>query len=110
MKQSATPTEGGASPWGEIQVIEKLSGLGAGAVFVSTAGHGGYWLPPELRELVPLRWQRFAGKWALGFGPGWYEEDCAAIAVGAFVLKHPRAIEDLPHMEAALFGAKEAQA
>ena len=54
------------TPWGPAQQEENI---GMGIISVSTAGHGGYFVPKEIRALMPrAALTTFAG-------PGWYEED-----------------------------------
>jgi hypothetical protein len=66
---------GGSSPWGRIQSVKVFAD---GVVFVSTAGHGGFWLSTErnrdLQSMMPFN--TFAGGC-------WYEEDCDACLVAA---------------------------
>lgn len=64
------------TPWGAPQQIEQI---GEGVCFVRTAGHGGFFVPPELNRRVPAKWR------AISFNGqarnGWYEEDCDAVMV-----------------------------
>ena len=62
------PSEGSQSPWG---VVDAATPHRSGAVFVSTPSHGGFWVPPALRSLIP------------GQSCAWFEEDCAAHLVPA---------------------------
>jgi hypothetical protein len=55
------------TPWGPSQGIEKVS---EGILCVTTEGHGGYKVHPNVNHLVPAKW-RLGGKFE-----GWYEEDC----------------------------------
>ncbi|XKH58328.1 hypothetical protein LG293_17025 (plasmid) [Citricoccus nitrophenolicus] len=57
-------SEGGKSPWGEIQSVERDAD---GIEFATTDGHGGFKLSPERNKQVPA---------PLRNGNGWYEEDC----------------------------------
>jgi len=59
--------EGDMSPWSGIDNVEMLC---VGVYSVSTASHGGVWVAPYLRELLPQDTE-FSEQ-------GWYEEDCAA--------------------------------
>ena len=68
------------SPWGTIQTVETIA---TGIRFVSTAGHGGFWLSPERVAQVRPEWRKYAARWSNGWGDHWYEEDCAAYAVVA---------------------------
>lgn len=67
------PEEGKQSPWGTIQYVYHV---GHGIYFVSTAGHGGMYIPPRYNKLIP-EYFRNAG--------GWYEEDCD-FAIPCFIL------------------------
>lgn len=73
------PSVGNSSPWGEIQAVETIA---VGLVVVVTAGHGGYWVSPELRERIPSDQRTWAADGVSG-APGWFEEDCAAAFVAA---------------------------
>lgn len=73
------PKQGGWSPWGEIQSIEEC---GSEVCFVSTAGHGGYWVPPRLRHHIPKHQRTEAASW-VDHLRGWFEEDCCAAYVVA---------------------------
>ena len=54
------------TPWGPSQHEDHI---GMGIISIQTAGHGGYFVPPEIRKLIPAPARKtFAG-------PGWYEED-----------------------------------
>ena len=83
------------SPWGAPQSIDQI---GEGICFVSTAGHGGYFVPPELNRRVPAAWRAISFN---GQGNrGWYEEDCdAAMVVLAFPHLFP--VDALPRATAA---------
>ena len=56
------------SPWGEVQAARDL---GSGLYFVSTASHGGLYLPQSMVEAMPaaLRCNRYSGSGQ------WWEED-----------------------------------
>ena len=101
---TAEPQEGQESPW---SIIQGRTEWAPGVIFVSTAGHGGFWISPEHLEKIPARWRAFAAKWSHGWGEQWYEEDVAAIAVGAYVLKDATALEILPRVEAQSLPAVE---
>lgn len=62
------PTVGSPSPWGPIQSVTPL---GADAVVVTTASHGGVCVSPEalLKIPQPVRATAYSGG-------GWFEEDC----------------------------------
>ena len=66
-----------STPWGES---DTATAYGPGIVFYTTPSHGGFYLDTEHREKIRPSWRDFAKKWAHG-RPGWYEEDCAALAV-----------------------------
>jgi hypothetical protein len=59
------------TPWGSSQSV---TDIGAGILCVSTAGHGGYYVPPKLNSLVPITWRDASFNAQARFG--WYEEDC----------------------------------
>jgi hypothetical protein len=67
------PKQGSPSPWGPVQIAQIIA---PGIVFVSTAGHGGFWLSFERQQAVPPAARQLAEVWA---PPGWYEEDCCAV-------------------------------
>lgn len=78
MSDSSVPVMGGESPWGRVQSVRHV--VEDAVVWVSTAGHGGFWLSPRFHECLQSRheFETFAG------GP-WYEEDCdAAVVVVCF--------------------------
>ncbi|HUV68843.1 MAG TPA: hypothetical protein VMW15_04220 [Terracidiphilus sp.] len=52
------------TPWGPSQ---ECKSCGDGLVFVSTASHGGFYVPPEMLAQMPEYFRR---------NNGWYEEDC----------------------------------
>lgn len=56
---------GSETPWGTAQTVRHL---GAGILAIDTASHGGYYVPQELRALIPSYVIPYAGE-------GWYEED-----------------------------------
>lgn len=60
LSTTTVPTE---TPWGHAQTTKTL---GEGVAFVSTPGHGGFFVAPEQNEKVPA-YMRDAS--------GWYEED-----------------------------------
>jgi len=55
------------TPWG---IADHVTVLDHGIRCVSTPSHGGYYVPPEARKLMP---PEALNTYA---GPGWYEEDC----------------------------------
>lgn len=66
---------GDRSPWGRIEEVTRLS---ADVVIVSTPSHGGIHVSGASLAAIPARYRRFAEAWA---PRGWFEEDCAALAV-----------------------------
>jgi len=59
------------TPWGPAESVQDI---GAGILHVTTASHGGYFVPRELNALIPLAWRThtFVARGMIG----WYEEDC----------------------------------
>lgn len=72
--QRATVTVGVGSvtPWGAAQYADAIGG--AGVVAVSTASHGGLYVPRELLPLVSEEGRAYAQKYTQS--EHWYEEDC----------------------------------
>ena len=68
------------SPWGAVVDTDPVA---EGIEFVYTASHGGYYISEERLKQVPQRLQNWAARWAKGWGPQWYEEDCCAAAIPA---------------------------
>jgi len=64
------------SPWGAVQTATEYDG---GICFVSTPGHGGFFVPDELLAGIPEKEQQYAEHWS--GSKNWYEEDCAALSV-----------------------------
>jgi hypothetical protein len=73
----SAPTIGSQTPWGRAQTAREFPGSN-GCVIVSTASHGGLWVPPELRPRMPEGWRTRA----------WFEEDCE-IAIPIYFLDVP---------------------
>jgi hypothetical protein len=81
------PYKRGPTPWGQADWVTKIA---KGMYSVSTPGHGGFWLAPELARRLkavaePLGWKPFTGDWQ------WLEEDCDAylgplLVPGAFAV------------------------
>lgn len=67
-----------ATPWGHADQVRIYPG---GVVEVSTPSHGGFYLEPPALEKVPAPWVQYGAQWSHGWGAGWFEEDCAALAV-----------------------------
>lgn len=66
--------EGDDSPWGPCQTVHDH---GQGVYTVSTAGHGGIFVPDELLADIPEDEQLYGAMWS--GSRNWYEEDCAAL-------------------------------
>lgn len=60
------------TPWGQSQSIDVLA---HGIKHVTTAGHGGYWVPKAALSRIPAAHRAYAAKWS--GSEQWYEEDCA---------------------------------
>jgi hypothetical protein len=73
-----TPTiiRNSPTPWGPAQSAEDI---GRGIIAVTTASHGGLFVPDELLHHIPERARRWAAQWSRS--PNWYEEDCCWAAV-----------------------------
>jgi hypothetical protein len=61
------------TPWGEAQTVRDI---GDGILQVTTACHGGYFVPQELLYRIPESQRDYAAAWS-GSG-NWFEEDDAA--------------------------------
>lgn len=72
------------SPWGQIQHIERHGE--SGITSVSTAGHGGIYVPFELLQKIPKEWREDAARWSSS--EQWYEEDCCWAYVAASLPEH----------------------
>ena len=67
------------SIWGEVETAEKHA---EGVYFLTTPGHGGYYLTPEQNAKIPLEFREAT---FMGNGMnGWYEEDCDAAIIHEF--------------------------
>ncbi len=108
MKATTTsePQKSQECPWGIIQQRHEWA---PGVIMVSTAGHGGFWIAPEHLPKLPEVWRTYARQWSHGWGEQWWEEDVAAVAVAAYVLKDEVALEVLPRVEAQYVPAVEVQ-
>ena len=73
---------GTRSPWGEIKDATHIDGTPQGVVFVSTASHGGFYVPPVLLNSM---YEPFVmgdgGRFLEDRRQGWFEEDCDALLV-----------------------------
>ena len=61
------------TPWGPSQTVDEV---GCGIVWVTTAGHGGIFVPAMLLHGLPDCLRNFK-TWT--GSPNWFEEDCDAI-------------------------------
>jgi hypothetical protein len=68
-----------STPWGISQTRKRYGRDGIEAV--TTAGHGGFYVPAHLVGSIPAHLRRWAAHWS--GSEQWYEEDCcwAAVAV-----------------------------
>lgn len=73
----------GQSPWGSVQ-MRADSSLYPGLFQVSTAGHGGMYVPDKYLHLIPVDVQQTMGERWSG-SVNWYEEDDAMIAPLAYL-------------------------
>ena len=70
------PKVGSLTPWGEAETAKENPGE-EGIVFVTTIGHGGFWLSDERLNEMPKELRKFGDSsphhpsWK-----GWFEEDC----------------------------------
>lgn len=88
MNRQQAPKVGGPSPWGRVQSVREVL---PGVRTFSTASHGGAWVAPELRDQISPEGRAHGEKWAKGWGPGWFEEDCScAFVVLAFNAYWPK--------------------
>lgn len=65
------------TPWGQSQEIRALGP--EGAIQVSTASHGGVWIPETMYQELPIGMRETS--YSTG---GWYEEDCDCCIPFAF--------------------------
>jgi hypothetical protein len=70
------------TPWGQSQTVEQCGA--DGVLHVTTAGHGGIFVPDTLLHRIPKDEQAYAAAWS--GSRNWYEEDCAA-AIPVFRLR-----------------------
>jgi hypothetical protein len=66
---------GTATPWGAAQSVHVVECEGLAIVKVSTASHGGIYVPGALLARIPEVAQLYAQSWS--GSRHWYEEDCA---------------------------------
>lgn len=69
------------TPWGSADHVERVC---PGVQAVSTSGHGGYAVMPE----VVAKWPQALRDFVPFAGPGWYEEDCDWSVVVAAMPEH----------------------
>ena len=74
-----TAARGAYTPWGTSQHSEPIA---PEIVFYSTAGHGGAFVPPDIRAEWPAALRDFP----TFTGGNWYEEDCDLHMI---ILAHP---------------------
>ena len=60
------------TPWGRSQSVKDL---GSGVLSVTTASHGGIYVPVDQLKRIPREAQDYAKRWS--GSKHWYEEDCA---------------------------------
>lgn len=66
------------TPWGESQTRETVVSDPSGNIIcVTTASHGGYFIPPKYQEKIPAYCRK---------SNGWYEEDCEWCIPFVFIL------------------------
>lgn len=63
------------TPWGTPDSVDLVT---EGIWHISCPGHGGLFLSPLRIKVLPQCVRDYAAYWAKGFGPQWFEEDCAA--------------------------------
>jgi len=76
------------TPWGDSQTVHDI---GNGVLSVSTASHGGLYVPDYLLSRIPEKEQAYAERWS--GSRNWYEEDCAA-AIPLYRLPEVGTLED----------------
>lgn len=92
------------TPWGHRQAVDQVA---EGIAFVSTAGHGGFYLDHKRQHSFVNRFPRFVP--FAGPGP-WYEEDCDAQAIIiAFPKDFPDAVVEVAKGLAAKFAEDDAR-
>lgn len=90
------------TPWGRTQAQSQVI---PGVWFVSTAGHGGFWLNPQRRRDMP---KALLGKRK---GRTWFEEDCeAALVILAFAAEFPADQVEYAHSSARRWHTDEYEA
>jgi len=71
------------TPWGLSQTVEYISGNdtggATGVLFVTTASHGGYYVPRDQLHKITAERRAYAARWS--GSEQWYEEDCAAAII-----------------------------
>jgi hypothetical protein len=92
---SEPPAVGSPSPWGTVEVYTAHPN---GCVSVSTASHGGVWVPPDRLECIPPKLRAYGARWSKGWGEQWYEEDIAAVAPMHYVEGCKAAGDYLPQL------------
>ena len=70
------------TPWGVAQETRTIGEVDGQSIrFVSTASHGGYYVPAALLHYIPEAHQQRAITWS--GSRNWYEEDCEWASVCA---------------------------
>lgn len=82
-----------STPWGKAQQVYEYPN---GIRWVSTASHGGFWVPAKLVDRIPAAHRAYASQWS--GSEQWYEEDCAWAAV---VLAFPELARNPEELETA---------
>ena len=89
------------TPWGPSQSIRVLGQVnGEDILEVTTAGHGGIFVPPAVLHLIPTHRRKRAAQWS--GNDCWYEEDCewASVALAMPRLFTTRQVELARRIEA----------
>ena len=71
------PQVGSRTPWGNAQEATEMA---PGIILVDTPSHGGFWLSMKRLQAMPPA-LRAIGNESKSHEPGWFEEDCEAVAV-----------------------------
>lgn len=96
MTNQPVTTPATQTPWGQANTSDSIAD---GITFYGTPSHGGYNLSPERLAQMPAKYR------VETTGPGWFEEDCEALAV---VLAFPECFPNIPVPQEQLRGMFEA--